>query len=764
MIGELLNQSAVADSRDGPWRKGLQALRSVCPWPAARPVVVEPPPVAGWLDDNTRELLARGLSEETRLVVELGGWVGLSTRFIADQAPHATVITIDHWLGSPEHHQKPEWKAMLPNLFETFLALCWDYRHRIVPLRMTTLEGMRLVASMGLAPDLIYVDAEHSYEAVTGDLELIHELFPDALVVGDDYGWSGVAPALDDAVRRHGWTLEVKGTGPARAWCLVRPETDGAGEDGSELPVRTDIVPLGQVAEPVSGGAAPLTISEGLGLPPPGPPLETGGKEEETGPGAGGRGELRHEVTPPASVLERGGIEEGAGSGIAGAPLGNRRPPAWNAPSAQSVDCASVRVEALEPRYLTFLYPSAETGLYPFARIVDDLARLRPEIPILIVDRSGSAALLYTCGIDPTAHGNLHVTAAEGDPRRYLSVTRAMLLPWLAPELSPAPAVEAMINGIPVIASDRPSVVEALGRSGMIVPLPRRLSRDSRALPTSAEVAPWIDAIARLWDDPVFYSEQSRLALAEAERLRTEVDGRPRIACPPAPPVARTKSAVLVPYLDRIEPDCERALYELEGAGVRVIRKPGCSAIDVSRCELVSDALHDGVESILFVDSDISFNAADALRILARPEPVIAGVYAKKNQRELACIFADEIKSVVFGVAAPHAYPLKYASAGFLRIQAAVLRHMIVELKLPLCNTPWGRGFWPFFMPTIIPVAHGALHYLAEDWAFCHRLRLIGVNPVADTSIRLLHVGHHGFGWEEAGIETYRYRTYNYFL
>jgi hypothetical protein len=67
-------------------------------------------------------------------------------------------------------------------------------------------------------------------------------------------------------------------------------------------------------------------------------------------------------------------------------------------------------------------------------------------------------------------------------------------------------------------------------------------------------------------------------------------------------------------------------------------------------------------------------------------------------------------------------------------------------------------------MPTIIPIADGALHYLAEDWAFCHRLRLMGVNPVADTSIRLLHVGNHGFGWEEAGIETDRYRTYNYLL
>ncbi len=103
----------------------------------------------------------------------------------------------------------------------------------------------------------------------------------------------------------------------------------------------------------------------------------------------------------------------------------------------------------------------------------------------------------------------------------------------------------------------------------------------------------------------------------------------------------------------------------LEVAGVLVVRKPGCSAIDVARSELASEALHDGAESILFVDSDITFDSADALRILARKEPVVAGVYAKKNQRELACIFADGITNVVFGIAAPQSYLLNMLRQAF---------------------------------------------------------------------------------------------------
>ena len=140
------------------------------------------------------ELLAKGLSDETRLVVEVGSWVGLSTRFIADRAPNAVVIAIDHWCGSPEHQRNPSWKAMLPGLYETFLALCWDYRGRIIPLSMTAIQGIHAVAGQGLQPDLIYVDGEHSYEAVSGEIELIRHSFPRATIVGDDYDWPRCRP------------------------------------------------------------------------------------------------------------------------------------------------------------------------------------------------------------------------------------------------------------------------------------------------------------------------------------------------------------------------------------------------------------------------------------------------------------------------------------------------------------------------------------------------------------------------------------------
>jgi hypothetical protein len=447
------NGSAHSDDRSQ-----LRHLAENSAWPAEQPADAAPGKEQGWLGAGSEVMLSRSLSPKTKLVVELGAWLGLSTRYIADNAPHATVISVDHWQGSPEHKTQEHYKALLPRLYETFQARCWDYRERVVPLRMSSLDGLRRVADAGLEPDFVYVDAEHTYEAVTAELNLARKLFPHALLGGDDYDWTGVRQAVDEFAKKNNLLVDRYG---ARGWRLL--ESWQVGEMSS--------------------------------IPP-------------------GRGQM----------------------------------------------------------------------------------------------------------------------------------------------------------------------------------------------------------------------------------------------------------AVLVPHLNGIEWECEQALRQLEHAGVRVIRRGGCSAIDVARNELVSGALHDGAESMLFIDADIGFDPVDALRLLAHPEPVISGVYPKKSMREMASIFFDGVKELLFGPDSPGTYPLKYAATGFLCLKAGLLRRMITQLQMPLCNTHWGRGVWPFFQPLIVPQGPGKWHYLAEDWAFSYRLSQMGVTPLADTSIRLWHWGRYSFGWEDAGTTTQRYRSYTYQL
>jgi hypothetical protein len=654
----------------------MQRLIEKFPWPAERPDCgAIPEAVRGWLEDGPRQMLAGELSPETHLVIEIGSWLGMSARYIADLAPNALVIAIDHWKGSPEHQQKPEWRAMLPRLYEAFLAECWDYRHRMIPVRLSSLAGLQAVADAGAEPDVIYIDGEHSYEAVTAEVELALVLFPRAVLMGDDYSWPGIAAAVQDAARRHRLGVETVGS-RWKAWKLV---------------------------------AGPLA----------GPPV------------------------PSPTALA----------------------PAMAAVAAPAVvDCERVRAERSQPRCVTYFDPSWETGLGMFMAIAEGLGRLRPDIPILVVERELAAAHRQEeSAADLLRLRNVKRIRVGEDRRGPWSETRVALIPWTGWDRPPTEAIEALINGVAVVASDRGALPAALGKAGRVLRVPGRFTPATPWIASEAEAAPWVEAIARLYDRPGDIEEQRRLAMAEVDRRSQLVGGRRGVRLPEPATACPAESVVLVPYLHAIEPDCEASLRELERTGVRVVRFGGSSQIDVARDSLASDALHDGTRSLLFIDADIRFDPRDALRLLARPEPILAGIYVKKNRRALTCEFADGITEVVFGDGAPAGfYPLKFAPGGFLRIRAEALRLIIDALRLPLCNTRWGRGVWPFFQPMIIPLGQGQYHYLGEDWAFSQRLHQVGLAPLADTSIRLWHLGAYRFGWEDAGDDPRRFPTYRY--
>ncbi len=104
------------------------------------------------------------------------------------------------------------------------------------------------------------------------------------------------------------------------------------------------------------------------------------------------------------------------------------------------------------------------------------------------------------------------------DPRDFYRVTRAVLMPSLWRESLGRVAVEAMANGIPVLASDRGALPETLGDAGFVFTLPERCTPASGAVPTAREVAPWVATIERLWDDPEFEARHRALSRAEARR------------------------------------------------------------------------------------------------------------------------------------------------------------------------------------------------------------------------------------------------------
>lgn len=220
--------------------------------------------------------------------------------------------------------------------------------------------------------------------------------------------------------------------------------------------------------------------------------------------------------------------------------------------------------------------------------------------------------------------------------------------------------------------------------------------------------------------------------------------------------------SILVPVADHIEPACESSLRELERRGYRVWRVYGYKQIDLGRCQMASDALAAGCQETLWVDADTGFHPDMVDRLRAHDVPIVCGIYPKKSKRELAIHVLPGTTDITFGERGG-LIEILYASTGFLLVRREVYDKMREQFNMPECHADTGRTLVPYYAPLIRPDGDG-WWYLSEDFAFCERARQCGYKVMADTTIRLFHIGSYSFGWEDAGRRIPRYSSYKFHL
>lgn len=202
----------------------LRLLGEKYPWPAEMPDV--PEDWFGWFCPDTAAMLLRNLDEQTELVVELGTFLGFSSRAILGYAPNAHLICVDTWKGSPEHlavDAPEEWKRRIATLFAVCQRNLWPWKDRLTLVREDSLAGLRAIQQLGLRPNLVYVDSEHTYDRVSRELNFCTSLWPAATIVGDDYNNGNVKLAAD----RHAENARRPMTGNAAAFCFPGIPCDG---------------------------------------------------------------------------------------------------------------------------------------------------------------------------------------------------------------------------------------------------------------------------------------------------------------------------------------------------------------------------------------------------------------------------------------------------------------------------------------------------------------------------------------------------------
>jgi glycosyltransferase involved in cell wall biosynthesis len=183
---------------------------------------------------------------------------------------------------------------------------------------------------------------------------------------------------------------------------------------------------------------------------------------------------------------------------------------------------SQLRCENVEDRYATFVNPQPDKGVFLFARLATELGRLRPDIPLLVVEGRGKANWLQRTGDDLGGLHNLFVMENTPDPRDFYKVSRIVLMPSLWRESFPRVAMESLLNGIPVLGTTRGGLPEPLEHAGFLFDVPECYTPESRSVPTAEEVRPWIETIIRLWDDAPFYEQERQRCLAAAEAWRPE--------------------------------------------------------------------------------------------------------------------------------------------------------------------------------------------------------------------------------------------------
>jgi hypothetical protein len=224
---------------------------------------------------------------------------------------------------------------------------------------------------------------------------------------------------------------------------------------------------------------------------------------------------------------------------------------------------------------------------------------------------------------------------------------------------------------------------------------------------------------------------------------------------------APTKSCVvLVPVATHIEPDCERALVDLELRGYPVRRVFGFAAIDQARSQMASDALADGFDELMWIDSDIGFDPEAVERLRSRGAPFVCGLYPKKGKHALACNLLPGTDRVTFG-SDGGVIEIAHAATGFLYTRREVYDDVARGAALPPCNQRFGRPIVPYFLPMVVEDGDGHW-YLGEDFAFSERARRAGHKILADTSVRLFHIGRYGYTWEDAGTSVPRYARFDF--
>ena len=150
-----------------------------------------------------------------------------------------------------------------------------------------------------------------------------------------------------------------------------------------------------------------------------------------------------------------------------------------------------------------------------------------------------------------------------------------------------------------------------------------------------------------------------------------------------------SRCVILVPAGRHIEPHCQYSLRQLEAEGYPVRRLHGFAQIDVARNRLASEAVAEGFEELMWIDSDIAFEPRSVRRLRSHDLPIVCGLYPKKVEKAWSCQFLPGQRALMLGEGGG-LIEILYAAAGFLLVRRSVF--LEIQERLAGLHNATGKG------------------------------------------------------------------------
>lgn len=179
------------------------------------PAWAKPNPYSKWPSTPTlnREQWIAGLVNQHGWTTgaELGVWQGRTFLFVLETCPQLTLIGVDLWEAQPDNDGPETWESWEHQQYEKDVrSKSEKFGSRAIIIKGWTTEAAKQVADNSL--DFVFVDADHSTEAVRADIEAWSPKVKDTgWILGHDINWPTVRVVVDELLP--GYVI-----GPDNAW------------------------------------------------------------------------------------------------------------------------------------------------------------------------------------------------------------------------------------------------------------------------------------------------------------------------------------------------------------------------------------------------------------------------------------------------------------------------------------------------------------------------------------------------------------------